>query len=74
MKRLLYNEKKTYILCGAPSVLQKLRQLDLGTVSYSEVWILGSLQIGVPTKVIYFRAKFQLNWGSYDGALELKGW
>ena len=60
-------------LCGALSALQKLRQLDLGPVSYSKVWILGSLQIGVRTKVIDFCAKFQLYRGSYEGALEIKG-
>ncbi len=51
-------------------MLQKLRQLDLSPVSYSKV---GSLQIGVRTKVIDFYANFQLNRGSYEGAFELKG-
>ena len=54
-------------------MLQKLRQLDIGPVSYSKVCILGSLQLGVCTKVIDFFAKFQLNRGSYEGALEMRG-
>jgi len=49
-----YTVQKNNILCGVPSVLQKLWQLDLGPVSYSKVLFLGFSYIGILTKVIDF--------------------
>ena len=42
-------------------------------MSYIRVRILGFQQIRVRINVIDFCAKFQLNRGSYEGALEIKG-
>ena len=42
-------------------------------MSYNKVRILGFQQIRVRINVIDFCAKFQLNWGSNECAMELKG-